>query len=48
MTALVLALGCNDAGTIQGDTLHCVADPQAVARFVDAGVPIESFLYQPE
>lgn len=48
MTALVLALGCNDAVTIQGDTLHCVADPQAVARFVDAGVPIESFLYQPE
>jgi 3-phosphoshikimate 1-carboxyvinyltransferase len=48
MTALVLALGCNDAVTIQGDTLHGVADPQAVARFVDAGVPIESFLYQPE
>ena len=48
MTALVLALGCNDAVTIQGDTLHGVADPQAVARFVDAGVSIESFLYQPQ
>ena len=48
MTALVLALGCEGQVTIEGDGLHGVADPQAVSRWRDAGVAIESFLYQPE
>lgn len=48
MTALVLAMGCERQVRIEGDGLHAVADPQAVSRWMDAGVTIESFLYQPE
>lgn len=48
MTALILALGCKGSVIIEGDTLHRVADPQAVNRWVNHGATIESFLFQPE
>ena len=48
MTAFVLALGCKSPVTIEGNTLHSVADPQAIKRWVDKGVSIESFLFQPK
>ncbi|MAJ01489.1 MAG: hypothetical protein CMA10_03680 [Euryarchaeota archaeon] len=48
MTALILALGCQGTVIIEGDTLHRVADPQAVKRWVNQGASIESFLFQPE
>ena len=47
MTALVLAMGCSDVVLIEGADLHEVADPEAVQRWRDAGVSIDSILHQP-
>ncbi len=44
MTALVLALACDDEVAVVGDRLHEVADPDAVARWQRVGVSISATL----
>ena len=45
MTALVLAMGCNEEVLIEGAHLHQVADPEALERWRLAGAEIETFLH---
>ena len=47
MTALVLAMGCQTPVLIEGDSLHEVADPEAIERWQQVGVSIERVLHQP-
>ena len=47
MTALVLAMGSPTPVLIEGDSLHEVADPEAIARWEAVGVNVEPVLHQP-
>jgi electron transfer flavoprotein alpha/beta subunit len=46
MTAIVLAMGCDEKVVIEGANLHAVADPYAVQRWVDNGVEAKVALHQ--
>lgn len=46
MTAIVLAMGCDEKVVIEGANLHAVADPYAVQRWVDIGVEVKVALHQ--
>ncbi|MGB2167732.1 MAG: 3-phosphoshikimate 1-carboxyvinyltransferase [Poseidonia sp.] len=47
MTALVLAMGSSTPVLIEGDSLHEVADPEAIARWEAVGVVVERVLHEP-
>ena len=47
MTALVLAMGCQNTVLVEGSDLHEVADPEAVQRWKAAGITIETVLHEP-
>ena len=46
MTAIVLAMGCDQKVVIEGANLHAVADPYAVQRWIDVGVDAKVNLHQ--
>ena len=47
MTAIVLAMGVEGEVLIEGDRLHCVADPAAASRWAELGVDVGAHLHQP-
>ncbi len=47
MTAMILALGCNERVFVEGSELHKVADPDAINRLKKSGADIKETLLNP-